>query len=77
MSNPHPSLAPATEKVKALQYLFDIARTAPAPATVHEQARTYAQFLADSFSPPPPAAPAEAPAEEAIRAVETPVVPVA
>ncbi len=73
MSNPHPSLAPATEKVKALQYLFDIARTAPAPATVHEQARTYAQFLADSFSPPPP----EAPAEEAIRAVETPTVPAA
>lgn len=49
----HPSLAPTPEKVKALQYIIDVARTAPAPAAVHEQALTYARFLADGFSPAP------------------------
>lgn len=42
-----------TEQVQALQYLFDVARTAPAPAAVHAQAKTYAQYLAASFNPPP------------------------
>jgi hypothetical protein len=54
MSNTiHPSLAPTAEKIKALQYLFDLAQQSPAPAAVHRQANTYAQFLADSFGPAP------------------------
>lgn len=37
------------EKVQALQYLFDLARQAAAPAAVHAQAAVYAQAIADSF----------------------------
>lgn len=71
----HPSLAPTSEKIKALQYIFDVARTGPAPAPVHEQVKAYAQFLADSFNPvpepvkevPKPATVAEAVAEATSR----------
>lgn len=54
MSEPvHPFHQPAAEKLKAIQYIFDVTRTAPAPAAVHDQTRAYAQFLADSLNPPP------------------------
>lgn len=49
---------PAAEKIKALQYLFDVARSASAPAAVHEQVVTYARYLADSFQTNPPSTPA-------------------
>lgn len=37
------------QKIQALQYLFDVARTAPAAAAVHEQVAKYGQSLADTF----------------------------
>lgn len=77
MSEPvHPFHQPAAEKLKAIQYLFDVSRTAPAPAAVHDQTRVYAQFLADSLNPP---APEQAKASESLAAAveaakaETPV----
>lgn len=57
MSEPkpvHPFYQSAAEKIKAIQYIFDVSRTAPAPAAVHDQTRAYAQFLADSLNPPAP-----------------------
>jgi len=68
MSNPIPPpvpsavLDPVAEKIKALQYLFDVARQAPVPFAVHEQARQYAQFIADSFNTPRPELPVKPPA---------------
>lgn len=51
-TEPHPFFTPPEKKLEAVQYIFDVARTAAAPAAVHDKCRVYAQFLADSFVAP-------------------------
>ena len=65
MSSENPAF-PVSEKVKALQYLFDVARTAPAPAAVHEQVSKYAVFLNASFQPEPKPVAAELPKQDSV-----------